>query len=281
MKKEELLIKSNGQWELLEKANDEKKPTGQANPQMGYSVFNMDHVNEISTMKDHGAAKQRAHEILAGSTANDKNREQIKRMINSSRNSRHLATGMSNHILAHPAEGLKVVKADEKLSDVEIKGLKAEHAAHLERDKERLKEKKVKNIAPLVEIKPLKKEEILKTAPNGQWSLEKANKKAIWEQTVAFLAGKNEPGYKGLDHHIKATKAAVAGKPAEAADKPAAPSRPGKFENESITTNGAVEYKNVSFDDKKTGEKRYSKVPHQTKHTHVWRDGKWNYHGKK
>jgi len=80
---------------------------------MGYSVFNMDHVNEVTKMKDHVAAKQRAHQILAGSTANAKNREKIKYMINSSRNTQHLARGMSNHILAHPAEGLKVVKSEQ------------------------------------------------------------------------------------------------------------------------------------------------------------------------
>lgn len=76
----------------------------------GHSAFEMSHVHEISGMKDHGAAKQRAHAIVDASKANDVNRAKMKRMIDTSKNPRHLASGMSNHILAHPSEGLKTIK---------------------------------------------------------------------------------------------------------------------------------------------------------------------------
>lgn len=83
-----------------------------ANPHMGHSVFTMDHVNNIVKMTDHAAAKKEAHKIVDASTANPTNRRRIKLMINQSRNVADLARGMSNHILAHPSEGLKVVKAE-------------------------------------------------------------------------------------------------------------------------------------------------------------------------
>lgn len=82
-------------------------------PNRGHSVFTMDHVNEIAAMDDHGAAKKRAHEIVDGSSANSVNKAKIKMMINGSRNPAHLAQGMSNHILAHPSEGLRVIKDEE------------------------------------------------------------------------------------------------------------------------------------------------------------------------
>jgi hypothetical protein len=90
-------------------AKDESKA---ANPHMGRSVFTMDHVNEVAAMKDHKAAKARAHEIVDASSANTKNRAKIKQMIDSSKDPSHLAMGMSNHTLAHPSEGLKVTKGE-------------------------------------------------------------------------------------------------------------------------------------------------------------------------
>lgn len=95
----------------LRKAKEElEKAASKVN--MGHSSFTMDHVNEIANMKDHKAAKERAHSIVDKSTANPKNKVKMKTMINGSKNTNHLAQGMSNHVLAHPSEGLKVIKSD-------------------------------------------------------------------------------------------------------------------------------------------------------------------------
>lgn len=104
----EKLIKSeNGQWTLSKAA-----------PKMdaGHSVFTMDHVNQVSGTKDHRKAKEFAHDIVDKSAANDANKRKIKLMIDKSKNSRDLAFGMSNHVLAHPSEGLKVVKEEDAKS---------------------------------------------------------------------------------------------------------------------------------------------------------------------
>jgi hypothetical protein len=98
----------NGQWRM-EKAATEGKP---ANTHMGHSVFNMEHVHEIMGTKDHAEAKAKAHSIVDASSANAGNKAKIKAMIDASKSPTTLAQGMSNHILAHPSEGLKVVKAD-------------------------------------------------------------------------------------------------------------------------------------------------------------------------
>jgi|GEM_PF-3842167 len=97
---EHMTVNKGGQWEL-HKAGPEA-------PHKGSSAFNMDHVREVSEMKDHAAAKAHAHKIVDASTANAGNKAKLKQMINSSRNTAHLAQGMSNHILAHPSENLKV-----------------------------------------------------------------------------------------------------------------------------------------------------------------------------
>jgi hypothetical protein len=100
----EKLIKSqNGQWTLTKAA-----------PKLdsGHSVFTMDHVNEVSKMKDHGKAKEYAHGIVDSSSAQPHNKSSIKNMIDKSKSAQNLAFGMSNHVLAHPSEGLKVVKGE-------------------------------------------------------------------------------------------------------------------------------------------------------------------------
>lgn len=76
---------------------------------MGSSVFSMDHVNQVATMTNLAEAKKFATNILENSTANAGNKAKIKKVIESSRTVLNLATAMSNHILAHPAEGLKVL----------------------------------------------------------------------------------------------------------------------------------------------------------------------------
>lgn len=89
--------------------SDEQK----SDPKKGSSVFTMDHVNQVAANKDHGEAKKFAHSVVDSSSANPKNKAKIKMMINNSRNSAHLAQGMTNFILAHPGEGLRVVKSED------------------------------------------------------------------------------------------------------------------------------------------------------------------------
>lgn len=99
---EKLIKSANGQWTLA-KANER-----------GASVFTMDHVREIAATKDHDKAKSRAHAIVdSDKNIRQVNRAKIKNMIDSSKGSAHLASGMSNHILAHPGEGLKVINKEE------------------------------------------------------------------------------------------------------------------------------------------------------------------------
>jgi hypothetical protein len=76
---------------------------------MGHSVFNMDHVNQVAAMTSLAEAKKFALDILNNSTANASNKTKIKKVIESSRSVVNLAVAMSNHLLAHPGEGLKVV----------------------------------------------------------------------------------------------------------------------------------------------------------------------------
>lgn len=111
---ETLKADKNGQWSLDKAACEEcgeklcKCMDKAEKPDMGHSAFTMDHVKQVAGMRDHGAAKILAHAAVDASTANKANRAKLKNMINSSRNSAHLAQGMSNHILAHPSENLKV-----------------------------------------------------------------------------------------------------------------------------------------------------------------------------
>jgi hypothetical protein len=76
----------------------------------GHSAFEMKDVNEIAALKDLKVAKVRALEIIAASKANDKNKAQMTRMIESSASVAKLVMGMTNHILAHPSENLKTIK---------------------------------------------------------------------------------------------------------------------------------------------------------------------------
>jgi hypothetical protein len=85
---------------------------GEDKPKKGASVFNMGHVKHAASMTDHGAAKQFAHSLVDASSARPENKKKIKMMINQSRSPGHLAQAMANHVLAHPGEGLKVIKSD-------------------------------------------------------------------------------------------------------------------------------------------------------------------------
>jgi len=105
----EKLIKSqNGQWALVKAA---------PKLDMGHSVFTMDHVREVSGMKDHAKAKEYAHGIVDASNAHERNKSSIKHMIDKSRNVKDLVFGMSNHVLAHPSEGLRVISSARKAED--------------------------------------------------------------------------------------------------------------------------------------------------------------------
>lgn len=101
---------------LQEKLSNLKEELIKAATPKGSSVFNMNHIYEVSK-KDHGAAKAHAHSIVDSSTANPKNKARIKNMIDSSKSTTHLVGGMSNHILAHPSEGLKVIKSEQLTFD--------------------------------------------------------------------------------------------------------------------------------------------------------------------
>jgi hypothetical protein len=76
---------------------------------MGCSVFNMDHVRQVTAMNNLNEAKKFALDLVNNSTANATNKVKIKKIIESSRTVLNIATAMSNHMLAHPGEGLKVI----------------------------------------------------------------------------------------------------------------------------------------------------------------------------
>jgi hypothetical protein len=77
--------------------------------EMGCSVFNMDHVKQVAAMTNLAEAKKFALDLVNNSTANRNNKIKITKIIESSRTIVNLATAMSNHVLAHPSEGLKVI----------------------------------------------------------------------------------------------------------------------------------------------------------------------------
>jgi len=83
-------------------------------PKKGESVFNIGHVNEVAAMKDHSETKKLAHSLVDNSNAKPENKKKIKLMIDKSKSSAHLAQGMANHILAHPGEGLRVIKNEDE-----------------------------------------------------------------------------------------------------------------------------------------------------------------------
>lgn len=76
---------------------------------MGCSVFNMDHVRQVAVMTNLNEAKKFALDLLNNSTANATNKAKIKKIIESSRTVVNLTTTMSDHLLAHPGEELKVI----------------------------------------------------------------------------------------------------------------------------------------------------------------------------
>lgn len=161
---EKLSFNKLGQWSLFK---SEKKID------KGHSVFNMDHVNSVSEMKDLGEAKTFAHSLVDGSNAIPKNKLSIKKMINDSRSIKNLAIGMSNHILAHPSVGLRVVKEEDGLKKSDGDGKNISHRAAMRALNEQ--NKKQANTPPPTETqaggitaatKPVPKTETSNSTPN-------------------------------------------------------------------------------------------------------------------
>jgi hypothetical protein len=105
VKSEELLsFNELGQWTL-----NKSKELGASGMERGF--FNMGHVHEILGSANHDAAKEKARDLVNRSNATESNRKKAHLMINASKNQGHLAQGISNFILAHPSENLKVAKS--------------------------------------------------------------------------------------------------------------------------------------------------------------------------
>ena len=75
----------------------------------GHSVFDIEDVRKVVQMGKLAEAKAYALDKIANSTANSKNKTQISEIVKKSTSVNSLATAMTNHILAHPSEGLKVI----------------------------------------------------------------------------------------------------------------------------------------------------------------------------
>jgi hypothetical protein len=120
--------------------------------------------------------------------------------------------------------------------------------------------------------------EFLKFNAGGQWELVKSDKKDVWHQTVAFLAGHGDPKYKKLHSHMEAERAATSGKPAPKREL-TPPHKSGTFHNEGTVTSGKVVPKHVAYPDKETGEMRHRSITSQEQHHWKWDHGtkKWNH----
>lgn len=96
-KAEELKMSANGQWSL------EKAEMGRGGKPKDISMFTADHMNAVVKMP-HPEAKAHAHAAVDASAARPDNKVKAKKMIDSSKSSKHLAMGMGNFLLA--SEGL-------------------------------------------------------------------------------------------------------------------------------------------------------------------------------
>ena len=120
--------------------------------------------------------------------------------------------------------------------------------------------------------------------------LEKASKKEIWGQTVAFLDAnrkkKTATNYnipkKVAEQHTVQSAAATGTKVKATPDAhkqtghQAPPERSGSYEGEAVPRKVGVKRK-VAWVDKDTGENRYKQVDSHETHHHVWRGGKWHH----
>jgi hypothetical protein len=146
--------------ELQQALMDLKEDLNKADekPKMGHSSFTNEHANHVATLKDHGAAKAYAHNVVETSTANPKNKAKMKMMIDKSKSPAHLSQGMYNHILAHPSEGLKVMKWD----DLD-KGVNQSYAPMQQN-----------SMNKMGGSDSMAMSEVVKADKNGQWSLNKS-----------------------------------------------------------------------------------------------------------
>jgi hypothetical protein len=85
----------------------EKALPGARNPSKGDPMFEPHHLNEVAKL-DHINGKKRAHQIISGANARDITKNKARLMVDRSKNLSHLLNGMSNYMLAHPSENLKV-----------------------------------------------------------------------------------------------------------------------------------------------------------------------------
>lgn len=93
-------IKDEAQ-DLLDMHKGEKKNIGgvEASP-----IFSMDHIGRAASAKSHQEAKHVANSAIKASNAHQHNKDKASLMVDQSKNSRHLAQGMTNFHMAHEAE---------------------------------------------------------------------------------------------------------------------------------------------------------------------------------
>ena len=101
-----IMGKGDGQ-DMMAMAEKAEKP--------GHSTFHPEHLHAVMGAPSHADAKGVAHKAVDSSSANPMNKKKMKMMIEGSKSQKHLAQGMSNFMLAHPSEGLKVVKAADEV----------------------------------------------------------------------------------------------------------------------------------------------------------------------
>jgi hypothetical protein len=186
---EELLTKFKHIKSELIKANTQRAGDNEQVGQSGIKrgIFSVSHVHNALSANSHEEAKNAAKAAVNESSASDENKKKASAMINSSKNQRHLAQGISNFMLAHPSEGLRVVKADRDLRDDVHSEEKGVHLSYnpnnpgrsvmgilsgLGAKEEALQEAKNN----LKQLKGLKKPKLVKSeqltfSSNGQWSL--------------------------------------------------------------------------------------------------------------
>jgi len=90
-----------------ESAELEKALEGARNPKRGDPMFEPTHLRECATLS-HEDAKKRAHQVVNGANARPITKNRARLMIDRSKNVPHLLQGMTNYMLAHPSENLKV-----------------------------------------------------------------------------------------------------------------------------------------------------------------------------
>lgn len=95
---EELKMSEGGQWSI-------EKAAGK--PPIKSGFFTVDHLNAMDKAPSHQEAKSIAHAAIDSQEgAHPANIAKAKRMIDSSKSTKHLMIGSANFMLSHPSEGL-------------------------------------------------------------------------------------------------------------------------------------------------------------------------------